>query len=180
MSSEGFGRFFTRVTACHLVTYTVAGILAYTLFHYATTFNSGDLSSFMKPASSKWVTLGPAFQLVRGLIFAVALYPFRRVFLEGRRGWLKLWGLLLGIGILSTYGPAPGSVEGIVYTKLPPLSQILGLREVVAQSLAFSLLLVAWYHRPHRAWAVVMYGLTVAFVLMSVAGTFMPRPEFFR
>ncbi len=180
MASNGFGRFFLRVTACHVVTYTIAGILAYTLFHYATTFESGDLANFMKPTSSKWVALGPAFQVVRGLIFAIALYPFRRVFLEERRGWLKLWGLLFGLGILSTYGPAPGSVEGIVYTKVPPLGQILGLREVVAQSLAFSLLLVAWYRRPHRAWGIVLYSLAVVAVLMSVAGAFVPRPEAFR
>jgi len=180
MSDDGFGRFLTRVTACHLVTYTVAGILAYTLFHYATEFQSGNLATLMKPTSSKWVTLGPTFQLIRGLIFALALYPFRRVFLEEPRGWLKLWGLLLGLGILSTYGPAPGSVEGILYTTLPPLGQILGLREVVAQSLAFSLLLVAWYRRPHRAWGIVLYGLTVVFVLMSIVGTFVPRPGAFQ
>lgn len=180
MTTNGFGRFLLRVTACHVVTYTIAGILAYTLFNYATTFESGDLASFMKPTSSKWVTLGPAFQLVRGLIFAVVLYPFRRVIVEERRGWLNLWGLLFGIGILSTYGPAPGSVEGIVYTKLPVLGQILGLREIVAQSLAFSLLLVAWYRRPHRAWGIVMYTLTAVALLLSVAGTFLPRPETFR
>ena len=180
MTEGGFGRFFTRVTACHVVTYTIFGILAYTLFEYATAFQSGNLASFMKPTGSKWVTLGPSFQLVRGLIFALALYPFRRVFLEEPRGWLKLWGLLLGLGILSTYGPAPGSVEGIVYTKLPPLGQILGLREVVAQSLAFCLLLVAWYRRPHRAWGIVMYALTVVFVLMSILGTFAPRPAAFQ
>ncbi len=180
MNSEGFGRFFARVTACHVVTYTAAGILAYTLFHYAAAFESGDLATFMRPTSSKWVSLGPSFQVIRGLIFALALYPFRRVFLEERRGWLRLWGLLLGLGILSTYGPAPGSLEGLVYTKLPPLGQLLGLREVVAQSLAFSVLLFAWYRLPSRAWGIVLYALTAVAILMSVAGTFLPRPEAFR
>jgi hypothetical protein len=41
----------------------------------------------------------------------MALYPFRHVFLEGERGWLKLWGLLLGLGILSTYAPAQSDLD---------------------------------------------------------------------
>ena len=97
------------------------------------------------------------------------------MFLEGERGWLKLWGLLLGLGILSTYGPAPGSVEGLLYTTIPPLDQVKGLTEVVGQSLAFSILLVAWYRRPHKAWGIVLYSLAVLVVLMSVAGALVPR-----
>jgi hypothetical protein len=30
MNEGGFGRFFLRVTACHMVTYFVAGVLAFT------------------------------------------------------------------------------------------------------------------------------------------------------
>jgi hypothetical protein len=116
----------------------------------------------------------------RGLVFAIVLYPFRRVFLDEDRGWLKLWGLVFGLGILSTYGPSPGSIEGIIYTKIPPLDQIWGLRETVAQSLVFSTLLVAWYRKPHRAWGIVLYGLAVLFVLMSLAGAVAPRPEAFQ
>jgi hypothetical protein len=180
MRNVGFGSFFGRVTACHIVTYTVAGILAYTLLDYATAFESETLSCFMKPTSSKWVALGPALQVFRGLVFAIALYPFRRVFLEEDRGWLKLWGLVFGLGILSTYGPSPGSIEGIIYTKIPPLDQIWGLREVVGQSLVFSFLLVAWYRKPHRAWGIVLYGLAALFFLMSLASVAAPRPEAFQ
>ena len=180
MTNGGFGRFFARVTACHMVTYFAAGLAAYILFDYAALFQSEHLSCYMRPTDSKWVAIGPALQWLRGLIFAAALYPFRQVFLEGSRGWLKLWGLLLGLTILSTAGPSPGSVEGLIYTKVPPLDQLLGLREVVAQTLAFSWLLVAWYKRPHRAWGIVLYGLTVVVILMSLAGAFLPRPETLR
>ena len=54
---------------------------------------------------------------------------------------------------------------------------LLGLREVVAQTLAFSWLLVAWYQRSHRAWGIVLYGLSALVVLLSVAGAVLPRPE---
>jgi hypothetical protein len=177
MDKADFGRFFARVTACHMVTYFIAGATAFLLFDYATAFQSEHLACYMKPTDSVWVAVGPALQWIRGLVFAAALYPFRTIFLEGRQGWLKLWGLLLGLAILSTAGPAPGSVEGLIYTKIPPLDQLVGLREVVAQTLAFAWLLVAWYQHPHRAWGRVLYGLTAVVVLASVAGAVLPRPE---
>lgn len=170
MAQDGFVRFFARVTAAHTVTYFVAGMLAFFLLDYAAVFQSEHFACWMRPTTSKWVALGPGLQWIRGLVFAAALYPFRHVFLEGARGWLKLWGLLLGLGILSTYGPSPGSVEGLIYTTIPPLAQLGGLSEVVGQSLAFSVLLVAWHRRPGRAWGIVLYTLTVLVILMSVAG----------
>jgi hypothetical protein len=172
---DGFGRFFLRVSACHMVTYFVAGLLAFSLLDYQQAFLSEHFVFWMRPTSSPWVALGPGLQWIRGLIFALALYPFRHVFIERPRGWLSLWGLLLGIGILSTYGPAPGSVEGLLYTTIPPLDQLRGLSEVVGQSLAFSVLLVAWYRRPHRAWGRVLYALSVLVTLMSVAGALTSR-----
>jgi hypothetical protein len=122
------------------------------------------------------VAAGSALQVIRGLIFAVALYPFQNVFHGNRQGWLKLWGLLLGLAIFSTAGPAPGSVEGIIYTKIPVFSQLMGLPEVLFQTLAFSLLVTTWHRHPHRAWAIVMGGLMVLGILLSLAGAFLPQP----
>jgi hypothetical protein len=167
---DGFRRFAARLVACHMVTYFVAGAAAYFAFDYAGVFQSEHLACWMRPTTSKWVIIGPTLQWIRGLIFAVALYPFRNVFLEGTRGWLKLWGLFLALAILGTAGPAPGSAEGLIYTTIPPLDQILWLREVVAQTLLFSVLFVGWYRRPHRAWGIVLYSLTGLVVLMSLAG----------
>jgi hypothetical protein len=154
-------------------------VLAYSLLDYRTLFQTEGLSCLMRPISSRWVAAGPALQVFRGLIFALALYPFRSIFLGGRHGWLKLWGLLAGLAIFSTAGPAPGSVEGLIYTKIPIRTQLLGLPEVLLQTLAFSLLLLAWHRHPHRAWAVVMGGLMLLGILMSVAGALLPRPAGF-
>jgi len=179
-SQTTFPEFFWRVTACHVVTYFLAGILAYYLFDYRTFLQTGPLGSLMRPMTSKWVAAGPGFQVIRGLIFSLALYPFRHVFLEEGRGWLKLWGLFLGLAILSTAGPSPGSLEGLVYTKLLPLDHLRGLPEVVVQTLALAALLVRWYHAPRRAWTIVM-GVAVGLVLlMSLAGLLVERPEAFR
>jgi hypothetical protein len=177
MNDTGFARFFLRVTACHMVTYFVAGLLAFYLADYEKSFASTHLACYMLPTSSNWVAVGPALQVLRGLVFAACLFPFRQVFLEGARGWLRLWGLLVGLVILSTAGPAPGSIEGMIYTQIPVLDQLLGLHETLGQTLAFSVLLVLWYRRPARAWGIVMGLATALVVLTSLAGALVPRAQ---
>ena len=177
-SDVSFGRFFFRITACHMVTYMILGVLAYKIMDYPA--QHAAECSIMIPTDSPRVALGPALQVIRGLIFALALYPFRRVFLDENLGWLKLWGLFLGLAILSTAGAAPGSVEGMIYTKAPIGGQIIGLWEVVLQTLAMSVLVVWWHRHPSRAWSTVMGVLAALIFLMSTAGAFMPRPEYFQ
>ena len=175
-SDVGFGRFFFRIAACHMVTYMIVGLLAYKIMDYPTQFS--DECSIMVPTDSPRVALGPSLQVIRGLIFALALYPFRRVFLDEKWGWLKLWGLFLGFAILSTAGPAPGSVEGMIYTKAPIGGQIIGLWEVMLQTLAMSVLVVMWHRKPSRAWTMVMGTLAVLVVMLSIAGAVLPQPEY--
>jgi hypothetical protein len=174
----GFGRFFCRITACHMVTYMIVGMVAYVVMDYSAQYSAEG--SIMVPTDSPRVALGPALQVIRGLIFALALYPFRRVFLDEKHGWLKLWGLFVGLAILSTAGLAPGSVEGMIYTKYPIVGQIIGLWEVMLQTLAMSVLMVLWHRKPSRAWGIVMAILTGLVVLMSIAGALLPQPEMFQ
>lgn len=165
---SSWGRFAVRVTATHTATYMVAGFAAMQLLDYAGFWQTPEMAH-MRPLDSPWVAAGPGLQVVRGLVLAVVLYPFRSVFLRPG-GWLPLWGLLAGIGILSTYGPAPGSIEGLIYTTAPLGTHLRGLPEVVVQSLAFSVVLVAWCRSPGWRWAAGMGGLTALAVLASVAG----------
>jgi hypothetical protein len=141
-----------KTIVVHTVTYMVAGITAYTLADYETVYAQPPLSNFMRQTSSPWVMAGPLFQPIRGLIFALALYPLREVIFTRKNGWLILWWLLVALGILSTFGPAPGSIEGMVYTIIPPLSQLLGLWEVLAQALLLASLLFYWVNHPEKRW----------------------------
>lgn len=147
----------------------LAGLLASTLLDYAAWWDTEPLAH-MRPLDSPWVAAGPALQVLRGLVLAVVLFPFRERILERSRGWLALWGLLVGLGILSTYGPAPGSIEGAIYTTLPLPFHVFGAPEVYAQSLVFSLCLVGWYRRPHPAWSWVFGTLAALAMLVSVGG----------
>ena len=56
--------------------------------------------------------------------------------------WLKLWAILVILGIFNTYGPAQGSIQGLIYlAPIPdmPVSMSLGMLEVLAQPLLFSI-----------------------------------------
>lgn len=54
------------------------------------------------------------------------------------RAWLKLWIVFAGLGIICTPGPAPASIEGIVYSQLPLEFHIKGAPEILVQTLLFS------------------------------------------
>lgn len=155
-----------RTVVVHTITYFVAGILAYTLGDYEKTFSQPPLSYLMRPTSDPLVMAGPLFQPIRGVIFALALYPLRRVLFGERRGWLILWWLLLALGVLSTFGPSPGSVEGLIYTIIPPLDQILGLWEVLLQSLLFSFILFYWVNHPEKRWLSWTLGIAFSVVII--------------
>jgi hypothetical protein len=155
-----------KTIVVHTISYFIAGILALTLGGYDKTFSQPPLSYLMRPTTDPLVMAGPLFQPIRGLIVALALYPLRTVLFSARRGWLILWWLLLALGVLSTYGPAPGSVEGLIYTIIPPFSQILGLWEVLLQSLLFSVVLFYWVNHPERRWLNWTLGSVFAIVMI--------------
>lgn len=159
----------------HTITYFIAGVLAYKLGGYEKTFSQPPLSYFMRPTTDRIVMAGPLFQPIRGVIFALAFYPLRRVLFAKPRGWLILWWLLLALGVFSTFGPAAGSVEGLIYTTIPARAQIFGLWEVLLQSLLFSAILFYWVNHPEKKWlnwtlGVVFFLLIGLIVLGLVAG----------
>jgi hypothetical protein len=165
-----FGKFFWRITAAHMVTYMIMGMFAASLLDYQYIFDSSLMSCFYRPFNSPWIAAGPGLQIFRGLAFALALWYFKESFLHKKYGWLKLWGLLVGLAILSTAGAAPGSIEGFIYTKIPVADQIIGYLEVVPQTGFFALFVCYWYENPKRIWNIISIVLVLLIVLMSFLG----------
>ncbi len=167
-----FGAFAWRVVSLHTLTYFLLGLIAFLALDYRKAFEVTELRYLMRPTTSPWVAVGPVLQPFRGLLFALVLYPFAPHFLNARRGTLHLWGLFLGLAILGTAGPTPGSFEGFLYTTLPFKLHVFGLPEVVLQTLLFSIGLVGWCRKPAR-WKNAASGVCVGLViLMSIAGFF--------
>ncbi len=172
-----FRAFAWRVISLQMLTYFVFGVLAFFILDYRQAFETTELRYLMLPTSSPWVAAGPALQVFRGLLFAVVLYPLVGQFIGRPKGAIVLWGLFLGLAILGTCGPSPGSLEGLFYTKLPWRMHVFGLPEVTLQTLFFSLGLVWWCKNPAR-WKNEVSGVVVGLiVLMSVAGVLLPQQQ---
>jgi hypothetical protein len=165
-----FSQFFWRISATHMITYFVIGVIASLVLDYKGSFETPPLSYLMRPVDSAWVAVGPILQILRGLVFSVALWYFKDNFLFVRYGWLKLWGLIVALCTLSTTGAASGSIEGFIYTKIPVASQLAGYFEIIPQTFLFSCLVYYWYENPKKLWNVLSIILVSIIVLLCTMG----------
>lgn len=140
-SRKSIPGFLLHVTVLHVVTYFIFGFVASSVFHYSDLFGMPVIRDYYRPFGSVSNYLGPLVQILRGLLFGLALLPIRKVLEESKYGWLYTWALFVGIGILGTPSAAPSSIEGMVYTKLPVWFHLIGFPEILLQTLAFSLIL---------------------------------------
>jgi hypothetical protein len=154
-----------KTVVVQTVTYFILGLLASSIFSYAALYAETSLKLFMRQTSDPWVRAGVLFQPLRGILFGVVFYLLRDVIFK-KNGWLVLWLVLLIVGILSTFGPTPGSIEGMIYTILPMRIHLLGLPEVVLQSLLLSVLSVFWIKHPEKKWLNWIMGVLFFLVLL--------------
>jgi hypothetical protein len=162
-----------KTIVCHTLTYILMGILASHFLNYAEAFarpNSG-----MRPITDPWVMAGPLFQPLRGLSFALVFYPLRSLLFGRKNGWLLMAWMLIAVGILSTFGPASGSIEGMIYTLAPIREQLLGWLEIVPQALLLSALLCYWVNHPKK-WMNWLLGILFALMMaLLILGLLMPK-----
>ncbi|GAB2768361.1 hypothetical protein GCM10027275_08670 [Rhabdobacter roseus] len=162
--------FIWRVAAAHTIAYFIAGLFAVTFLNYKEHYASEFLSGFMRQVDDPLVALGPALQVIRGIIIALVLLPFRHVFLSERHGMLKLAWLLLGLSYISTIGPSPGSFEGYIYTILPVQYHLLGIPETLLYIALLVFILQLWYAFDKRWFLPASIFLVVLIMLMSTMG----------
>ncbi|MGC9469573.1 MAG: hypothetical protein ACP5HS_13340 [Anaerolineae bacterium] len=158
----------SKTVVTHTVTYTAVGLLAYSIFDYTTRFADPAYSAFLRQTDHPLVAAGPLLQPIRGLLFGIVFALLREVLFYRDLGWLRMWIMLVFVGIFSTFGPAPGSVEGLIYSKLPVAGQLGGLIEVLTQSLLLSVVVTYWVNHPRRRW------LTWLLILLFVVALAMP------
>jgi len=160
-----------KTIVVHTVTYFIMGILALTFLEYKTAFAEPITRVYMRQVDEPIVALGPALQFIRGILFAVAFYPLREILFGRKNGWLITWLLLVTLGILSTFGAAPGSVEGLLYTKMSVSLQISGWLEVMTQAFLLSAILYYWVNHPEQKWLAWILGIIyVLVIIFSILG----------
>ena len=150
---RNYFRFVGVVTLAHVITYIAMGTLTY-YFIYKSAIDLGGFDQYMRKPDNpeEWqhveTWLIPA-QVLRGLLFGLALCPFLRTLCAWRFRirFGVLLGLLLVFSVWSVTMPGSGSIEGWLYLrpnsgpKLP--CPLLGYIEVPFQ-LALFTALVSW------------------------------------
>ncbi|MCM1035642.1 MAG: hypothetical protein NC038_08485 [Paludibacter sp.] len=167
--NHNFIDFLWRTTYAHTIAYFVAGLLAVTLLGYREHYASESLSVLMRPVDAPITALGPALQIVRGMLMAIVLYPFRSVIFS-HNGWWKLALLILGLSQLCTIGPTPGSFDGVIYTKLPMQYHLLGLPEAVVYVLLFTGIMAFSYTTRKRYTDIVATLFVLLIIFMGIMG----------
>ena len=153
-----------KTVIVHSITYFIMGIIAYNFLNYEQAFASKEMICWMRQTNDSLVMAGPLFQPIRGLLFAIAFYPLKEILFGKKNGWLIIWLILVLLGILSTFGPAPGSIEGMIYTILP--ISIYNYIEVIPQALLLSVILYYWINNPNKKLLNWMMG--IAFFLVMI------------
>jgi hypothetical protein len=162
-----------RVIASQVTSYFLIGWLASTIAGYRELFGTevapgAESWRLMRGFDSPWVAAGPVLQVVRGALFGCVLWPLRSYWLDHRYGVWRMWSLFIGLAILGPTAAAPGSLEGVIFTRLSVWDHLIGLPETCLQTLLFSALVHYWYRAESRWWNRAMAS---ALALVCVFGT---------
>jgi hypothetical protein len=155
-----------RTAVAHTVTYFAVGLIAFGLFNYSERFADPALSFLMRQTDDPLVQASVLFQPIRGLLFGLVFYLLRDALFRQKNGWLVMWITLVVIGIIATFGTAPGSIEGLIYTKLAFTGLWGGLAEVLSQSFLLSVLTFYWVNHPEKGW--LNWGLGILFFIALI------------
>jgi hypothetical protein len=157
----------SKTTVIHTLTYFVVGLIAFSLFDYSERFADPALSSLMRQTDDPLVQAGVLFQPIRGVLFGLVFYLLRDVLFPRKYGWLVIWITLVVIGMISTFGTAPGSIEGLIYTKAAYEGLWGGQIEVLSQSFLFSILTWYWVNHTEKRWLNWVFGI-VFFIALAL------------
>ena len=176
MKQPSFASITLKTAAVHTVTYFIIGVLSYLFLDYTTKYSDPAVASFVRQTDHPLVTAGPFFQILRGLLFGITFYALRESVFPHKRGWLTLWLALVIVGIFSTFGAAPSSIEGMIYTVLPIWFHIVNFPELFIQSGLLAFLSHYWVNHPEKRWLnwtlVIVTSLVIFLSLLGALSAF--------
>jgi hypothetical protein len=148
-----------KTITTHCVTYFIAGWLAITFFNHVSLPGGGDPYPVIRPLNDPLVLAGTALQVIRGTLFGIVFYLLREPLFGKKNTGLMIWLTLVVLGILGTFAPAPGSLEGMIFTYQPLLGHLYSLPELLLQSLLLSIILYYWMTHPEKKWLNWIMGI---------------------
>ena len=178
MKSNKTFKYVMYVTWVHCLTYFICGVIFSNLMRYRWWWQQPVVCDYFRPFGGTSNVLGPFLQIFRGILFAFVLLPFRDFFKERKNGWLLMWLLFLGIGIIGPMSAAPSSIEGIVYSKLPLAFHFIGWPEIMSQTLFFCILVWRYlnkkeekkslFQKPVRLGIFIAIGAFFVYTIVSI------------
>ena len=158
MRPRHFLTFASKVTAAHVITYLVAGTIAYPLFTKEFYVGPNPIFKlFMRTEVEPelWrhvVTWFLPAQSLEGLLIAAALYPFFDTLMiwSFSKRFLSISGLYVVLGFWAAAAAAPGTIEGMVYLRpiFTPLVHLKVQPEILMQGLALGAMVALWMGPP--------------------------------
>jgi len=148
--SKRFVYFTLRFTIVHVLTYIFIGVIFMNFENYAGAFIQMNEFANFRPLDSTIVNLAPLFQIFRGAFFAFILYPFYNKIIKSEYNWLKLFFLIWGFALIGSVAPIPGSIEGLIYTKVSLIEHLIQMAKITVQIFVFSWFFVKWENRTER------------------------------
>jgi hypothetical protein len=133
-------RFFLKVTFAHILTYTLCGIIAMNVNNYLAWIAEQDNWRQMDDIIFQ---LALVFQILRGVLYGIVLLMIKDTIVYSKYGIIKLFIIMIILGMFNTPAPGPNSIEGFIYLKPPnePLSIALGgTLEIMIQNLLFCII----------------------------------------
>ncbi len=160
-----------RTMVTHTVTYFATGVVASILLGYATRMIRPDVAPIIRNLTDPILIASPLFQPIRAALLAIVFYLLRDVLFSNRRGWLIMWCLLVVLGILTPFSASWGGIEGMIFFNLPLWDHIAGWPEVLAQTLALSVILTYWVDHPQskRLQIILLVGFVLTMLLPIAA-----------
>jgi hypothetical protein len=158
MRLRHFLTFAGKVTAAHIITYFIAGAIAYPLFTKEFYVGSNPIFKFFMRTEVEpelWghvVTWFLPAQFLRGILMAAALYPFFHTLMSWSfsKRFLSISGLYIVLGFWAAAVAAPGTIEGMVYLRpmFTPLVHSKVQPEILVQGLALGAMVALWMGPP--------------------------------
>jgi hypothetical protein len=166
MKTTSFSSIALKSAIVHTVTYFLVGLAAFAFLDYSAKFANPVVANLMRQTDHPLVAAGPLFQLLRGFLFGIVFYALRDLVFPQKRGWLTLWLMLVIVGILSPFGAAPSSIEGMLYTVLPGWFHVIGFPEVFVQAGLLAFLTHYWVNHPEKKWLNWGFGAVLIMVVL--------------